>query len=58
MTSTYVNIPSEESEYLLVKPRTDNTRTQKIVYYTILGIVCGLFTAGGVCFAVLIGSRF
>ena len=57
MSSTYVNIPSEETEYLLVKTRTDNTLTQKIVYYSILGVVCGLFTTGGICFAVLIGSR-
>jgi hypothetical protein len=55
MSATHVNIPAEEVEYLLVKTRTDN---QKIVYYSILGVICTLFTTGGICFAVLVGSRF
>lgn len=58
MSSTYVNISEEETEHLLVKTQGVNTLTQKIVYYTILGIVCTLFTTGGVCFAVLVASRF
>jgi hypothetical protein len=52
--SVAIVLPSDETEYLLTR---NETRTQRIIFYSILSVICALFTTGGICIAVIFASK-